>query len=427
MNILVIGNGGREHALVWSIAKSPLVKKIYAAPGNAGIKALAECIAIDSDAIGELVQFAKSHSIDLTVVGPELPLAHGIVDTFQAEGLKIFGPTKAAAQLEASKIFAKQLMAEAGVPTAEFQIFDNVNQAKHYIVEREPPIVVKADGLAGGKGVLIANSCEEGIKVVNQMIRNGLFGEAGKRVVIEECLTGDELSILLLTDGETIIPLASSQDHKRVYDNDQGPNTGGMGAYSPCPFVSDDELEKIVDQCARPVIQKLKERGIVYRGLLYVGLMMTTQGPKVLEYNVRFGDPEAEAILPRLKSDLVPVLLQIAEGKLTTRELEWDPRACLTVVMASGGYPGAYKTDFEIKGLDKIHHPETVVFHAGTAEDPKGRLVTKGGRVLAISSLGRTLKEAHDQAYKAAASISFADGFYRRDIGKRAFEKTEVA
>lgn len=427
MNILVVGSGGREHALVWSIAKSPLVKKIYAAPGNAGIKTLAECVPIDSHTIGELIRFAKEHSIDLTVVGPELPLAGGIVDAFEAAGLKAFGPSKAAAQLEASKIFAKQLMAEALVPTAEFQIFDDVNQAKLYIVDHEPPFVIKADGLAGGKGVLIANTSEEGIKVVNQMIRNGLFGEAGKRVVIEEFLKGDELSVLLLTDGEKIIPLASSQDHKRAFDNDQGPNTGGMGAYSPCPFVSDTELEKIVDQCARPVIQKLKERGILYRGLLYVGIMMTAQGPKVLEYNVRFGDPEAEAILPRLKSDLVPVLLEIAQGKLNTNELEWDSRACLTIVMASGGYPGEYKTGFEIKGLDKISDPETIVFHAGTAEDAKGRVVTHGGRVFAVSSLGRTLKEAQTQAYKTVAAISFSNGFYRRDIGKRAFEKTEVA
>lgn len=426
MKVLVIGAGGREHALVWKIRQSPLVTKVFAAPGNAGIAQSAECVNISMDAFDDLIQFAMDQKIDLTVVGPELPLARGLVDLFEGAGLKIFGPNRQAAQLEASKVFAKRLMAESGVPTAAFEVFDNVNEAKHYIVDREPPFVVKADGLAGGKGVLIAHSCEEGIQVVNQMIQNRLFGDSGKWVVIEECLKGDELSILLFTDGEHILPLASSQDHKRAFDNDQGPNTGGMGAYSPCPFVSDQELSQIVDQTARPVIETLKRHEIVYRGLLYVGLMMTAGGPRVLEYNARFGDPETQAVLPRLKSDIVPIMLEIAAGKLTTNELIWDAQTCLSVVMASGGYPGTYQSGFEIKGLDQIQGSEVIAFHAGTTRGLTGQITTSGGRVLAVSALGPSLKDSYERAYEAVSKISFQGAFYRKDIGKRAFEKTQV-
>ena len=426
MKILVIGSGGREHVLVWKIAQSPLVTKIYAAPGNAGIETLAECVNISVDQIDDLREFALNQKIDLTVVGPELPLVRGIVDRFEGSGLKIFGPFQEAAKLEGSKAFSKRLMSEAGVPTAAFQIFDNVNEAKRFIIDREPPFVIKADGLASGKGVLIAHSCEEGIQVVNQMIQNRLFGDSGKLVVIEEFFTGDELSALLFTDGERILPLASSQDHKRAFDGDQGPNTGGMGAYSPCPFVSDQELNEILDKTARPVIQELKRRESPYRGLLYVGLMMTSSGPQVLEFNVRFGDPEAQAILPRLKTDIVPIMLEIAQGKLKTSSLEWDPRPCLTVVMASRGYPGTYQSGFEIKGLDQVKAQEAFVFHAGTTREPSGQVTTSGGRVLAISALGGSFKEAHDLAYQAIGKISFEGAFYRRDIGKRMLEKTQV-
>ncbi len=426
MKILVIGSGGREHTLIWKIAQSPLVTKIYAAPGNAGIETLAKCVNINMDQLDDLRQFALNQKIDLTVVGPELPLVNGIVDLFESSGLKVFGPSGEAAKLEGSKAFSKRLMAEVGVPTAAFQIFDSVNEAKRFIVDREPPFVIKADGLASGKGVLIANSCEEGIQVVNQMIQNRLFGDSGKLVVIEEFFKGDELSILLFTDGEKIIPLASSQDHKRAFDDDQGPNTGGMGAYSPCPFVSDQEVNEILDKTARPVIQELKRRESPYRGLLYVGLMMTQSGPQVLEYNVRFGDPETQAVLPRLKTDIVPIMLEIANGKLKTLSLEWDPRPCLAVVMASRGYPGTYQSGFEIKGLDQIKPQDAIVFHAGTTREPSGQVATSGGRVLAVSALGESFKDARDRAYQSVEKISYEGAFYRRDIGKRAFEKTEV-
>lgn len=424
MKILVIGAGGREHALVWKISQSPLVTKIYAAPGNAGIEQLAECVNIAVDQIEDLRQFALDQKIDLTVVGPELPLVHGIVDQFEKAGLKIFGPSAEAARLEGSKAFAKKIMLDAGVPTAAFQIFDQVNDAKRFIVDREPPFVIKADGLASGKGVFIAQSCEEGVQVVNQMIQNRLFGDAGKLVVVEEFFSGDELSILVLTDGERIIPLASSQDHKRAFDDDQGPNTGGMGAYSPCPIVSEKELNDIVNQTARPVIEQLRKQKIVYRGLLYVGIMMTASGPKVLEFNVRFGDPETQAVLPRLKTDLVPVMYEIASGKLKTESLEWDSRACVSVVMASGGYPGTYQSGFPIQGLDQIG--DAIVFHAGTARDASGSVTTSGGRVLAVSALGQSFKEARDLAYTAASQISFQGSFYRKDIGKRVLERSEV-
>ncbi len=426
MKILVVGGGGREHALVWKIAQSPLVKKIYAAPGNAGIEELAECVSIAVDQIEDLRQFALDEKIDLTIVGPELPLVRGIVDRFEEVGLKIFGPSAEAAQLEGSKAFAKKIMSDAGVPTAAFQIFDNVNEAKRFIIDREPPFVIKADGLASGKGVLIANSCEEGIQVVNQMIQNRLFGDSGKLVVIEEFFKGDELSVLLLTDGERILPLASSQDHKRAFDDDQGPNTGGMGAYSPCPLVSEKELNEIIDKTARPVIQELKGRKIIYRGLLYVGIMMTRSGPQVLEFNVRFGDPETQAVLPRLKTDLVPVMYEIASGKLKTQTLEWDPRACVSVVMASGGYPGTYQSGYQIKGLEQANKSSALVFHAGTMREPSGAITTSGGRVLAVSALGNTFKEARDLAYQAVDQIFFQGCFFRKDIGKRILERSEV-
>jgi phosphoribosylamine---glycine ligase len=427
MKILVVGSGGREHALVWKMGQSPLVKKIFAAPGNAGIQDLAECVPIQADQIEELLAFAKKESIDLTVVGPELPLVNGIVDRFESEGLAIFGPSKAAARLEGSKSFSKNLMAKAGVPTAPFGVFTTVNEAKHFIVEKEPPFVIKADGLAAGKGVIIAESCEEGVKVVNEMIDRGLFGDSGKTVVIEEHLKGDELSILLFTDGKQILPLASSQDHKRAYDYDRGPNTGGMGAYSPCPSVTDEDLNKIIKQTAEPVINELYRQGTPYKGILYVGIMLVNGKAQVLEYNVRFGDPEAQAVIPRLKTDIVPVMLQIAKGSLETKKLEWDERTCIAVVMASKGYPGKYEKGIKIEGLDVIKDKkDVVVFHAGTAQESDGTIVTNGGRVLALSALGATLHEVQGTAYEAIQKIVFTGSFYRRDIGKKVFEKTEI-
>jgi len=426
MKVLVVGSGGREHALVWKIKQSPLVDKIYAAPGNAGIAEDAECVAIKAEALTELRDFAVQKKIDLTVVGPEVPLVEGIVDLFQASRLGVFGPTREGARLEGSKIFSKQLMSETGVPTAPFKVVDHIDDAKKYILDRKPPYVIKADGLAAGKGVLISRSSEEAIQAVGDMLKGHMFGDAGKRVLIEECLEGDELSVLLFTDGERIVPLASSQDHKRVFDDDEGPNTGGMGAYSPCPLVTDRELADIIDQTAKPVINELRRRKTPYRGLLYVGIMMTSSGPHVLEYNVRFGDPEAQAVLPRLKSDIVPIMREIAHGTLRTLQLEWDSRACMTVVMASGGYPGSYDKGLTISGLGDILHPDMTVFHAGTKKGPGGQMVTSGGRVLAVSALGDSLKDAFEGAYDAMSKISFQGAHYRKDIGRRAFEKTGV-
>ncbi len=420
MNVLVVGSGGREHALAWKIAQSKELQKLYVAPGNAGISKIGECVSIQSDDIPALIAFAKEKSIDLTVVGPEVPLVNGMVDQFENEGLLIFGPKKQAAQLEGSKIFSKEIMIESGVPTADFKIFSDVKEAKRYIIDHEPPLVIKAEGLAAGKGVVIANSCEEGIEAVNQMIHERIFGDAGRRVIIEDFLSGTELSVLVLTDGETAVPLASSQDHKRVFDNDEGPNTGGMGAYSPCPFVDDEKLREIVRVTAEPVIETLRRKGIIYRGILYVGVMLTEKGPYVLEYNVRFGDPETQAVLPRLQTDFLSLLLQVAKGKLETKELSWDSRSCLSVAIVSGGYPGAYETNFPITGLKEAAQVKNaIVFHAGTQLNQKGEICTAGGRVLNISALGNTLKDAYETAYDAAQRVTFKNAYYRTDIGKR--------
>ncbi len=423
MKVLLIGSGGREHVLAWKISQSPLLKKLYAAPGNAGIAQIAECVSISPEDIDGLLQFAKTQSIDLTVVGPEAPLVAGIVDRFKAEGLKVFGPTKDAALLEGSKAFAKDQMTKFGVPTAPYEVFSNVNEAKHYVIETEMPVVIKADGLAQGKGVVICDSSQTAVGALTQMMSEGIFGAAGRKVVVEKCLEGEELSILALTDGEKIISLASAQDHKRAYDHDRGPNTGGMGAYSPCPLVSDEKTREIVDLAIRPMIRGMASEGKPCRGILYAGIMMTRSGPFVLEYNCRFGDPETQAILPRLKSDLLPVLMQVAEGRLETEELEWHDKACLAIVVASGGYPGHYEKGFSIQGLEGLKSLEdVVVFHAGTTTNDKGQIVTAGGRVLAVAALGENLRAAHDRAYQAVAKVQFEAGFYRRDIGRRALE-----
>jgi len=321
MKVLIIGSGGREHVMAWKISQSPLLTKLYAAPGNAGIAQIAECHPIKADDIPALLDFAKREKIDLTVVGPEAPLVLGIVDIFQKEGLKIFGPSQAAARLEGSKAFAKDQMTKFGIPTADYDVFGNINEAKHFCVETEMPVVIKADGLAQGKGVVICDSSQEAIAALTRIMSESVFGDSGKKVVVERKLEGEEVSILAFSDGEKVIPLATSQDHKRAYDYDRGPNTGGMGAYSPCPFVSDEKFNEIIDLAIRPMIRGLASEGTPYRGLLYAGLMLTKNGPMVLEYNCRFGDPEAQAVLPRLKSDLLPILLQIAEGKLSVDSL----------------------------------------------------------------------------------------------------------
>ena len=423
MKVLIVGSGGREHTLAWKIRQSPFLSKLYAAPGNAGITELAECVAIAPEDIEGLVGFAREKEIDLTVVGPEAPLAAGIVDRFQAERLKIFGPSKAAAQLEASKIFAKETMVRAGVPTAEFKIFSEAAQAKHYLIESEPPFVIKADGLAAGKGVVVAGSCEEAVQVIAKFMEEKSLGEAGSRVLIEERLEGEELSVLVLTDGENILPLASAQDHKRLLDMDRGPNTGGMGAYSPCPFLSQENFHKVLDKTVRPILQVMAKEGRPYRGVLYAGLMLTKNGPYVLEYNARFGDPETQAILPRLKSDLLPFFLEIAEGRFPHNELEWDERYSLNVVLASSGYPGTYEKGSSITGLETLRGKEdTFVFHAGTGRNESGDLVTTGGRVLSVTALGVTLKAAQEKAYEAVYQIRFEGAHFRKDIGRRALE-----
>ena len=421
MRILVIGSGGREHALVWKIKQSKLVDKVFCAPGNGGIAQDAECVDIKAEDIPGLLEFVRKEKIDFTVVGPEVSLAAGIVDEFQNYKLKVFGPNKAASQMEASKVFSKELMAKYKVPTAEFKVFDNAEKAKDHISKVGAPCVVKADGLAAGKGVVVAKTVEEANKAVDLMLKERAFGDAGNRIIIEECLEGQEASILVITDSREVVVLASAQDHKRVFDNDEGPNTGGMGVYSPAPVVTKELLKEILEKIIYRTVDGLVKEGIEYKGVLYAGVMITKEGPKTLEFNVRFGDPETQAILPRLKSDLVEVMLATAEGKLSrVRNLEWDPRACVTVVLASKGYPGSYEKGKEISGLDEVAKmKEIVVFHAGTRKQGE-KIITSGGRVLGVTGLGKTIKEAIANTYQAVAKINFEGMHYRKDIGRKA-------
>ena len=421
MRILVIGSGAREHALVWKIAQSKLVDKIFCAPGNGGIGQIAECIDIKAEDVFGLLEFARKEKIDLTVVGPEVALSLGIVDEFEKAGLKIFGPNKLAANLEASKVFSKELMAKYKVPTAGFKIFDNADEAKKYIEKIGAPCVVKADGLAAGKGVVVAKYVDEAKYAVTSMMEDKIFGDAGKKIIIEECLIGQEASILVITDSKEVVALASAQDHKRVFDNDQGPNTGGMGAYSPALVVTAELLKEIMQKIVYRTIDGLVKEGIDYRGVLYAGVMLTKEGPKTLEFNVRFGDPETQVILPRLKSDLVEVMLAATEAKLSkVKTLEWDSRACICVVCASAGYPGSYPKDKEISGLDQVAKlDDVVVFHAGTRR-VGDKTLTSGGRVLGVTGLGATIKEAMNKTYEAVRKINFEGIHYRKDIGNKA-------
>lgn len=420
MKILIVGSGGREHVLAWKIKQSPLVKDLYCAPGNGGIAEIAECVDIPADDINSLVDFAIEKRIDLTVVGPEAPLAEGIVDHFQANRLKVFGPCKAAARLEGSKVFSKEFMHKCNIPTAAFKTFDDHGAALEFITKAQYPLVIKADGLAAGKGVFICKELESGEKALNQIMQDKVFKDAGNKVVIEECLVGEEVSILAICDGQDYIILDSSQDHKRIFDDDLGPNTGGMGAYSPAPIINSELMSKIEARVIEPTIRGMNREGAPFKGILYAGLMITKDGPAVLEYNVRFGDPEAQVVLPRLKNDLVPILLASCEERLNEFELDWDKRSCVCVVMSSGGYPGEYKTGFEITGLDSIEDNDTVVFHAGTRrEDDK--VVTSGGRVLGVTSMGKGLQAAMDKSYQAVENIKFESCFFRRDIGAKAF------
>jgi phosphoribosylamine---glycine ligase len=431
MRILVIGSGGREHALVWKVAQSKLADKVFCAPGNAGIASSAECLDIKADDIPALAEFARKERIDLTIVGPEVPLTQGIVDEFRRSKLRIFGPDKKAARLEGSKVFAKQLMAKYKVPTADFKIFDNAHEARDYIEKRGAPCVVKADGLAAGKGVVVAKTVDEAKLTVTSIMDDKIFGDAGNKVIIEDCLEGQEASILVLTDSRTVVPLASSQDHKRIFDEDKGPNTGGMGAYSPAPVVTGALFKEILDTVIYPTIDGLSREGIDYKGVLYAGIMLTPQGPKTMEFNARFGDPETQAILPRLKSDLLEVMLAASEDKLSRyKDLQWEDRACVCVVCSSRGYPGEYEKGKEILGLDAAATMQDVmVFHAGTSMSQghkdtrtQGKYFTNGGRVLGVTGLGNTIKDAIHKTYQAVEKIHFDGMHYRKDIGARAIK-----
>jgi len=421
MKILVIGSGGREHALVWKIAQSPRVTKIYCAPGNGGMADLAECVDIESGNISVLVDFAKDQAIDLTVVGPEGPLVAGIVDAFEREGLKVFGPNQEAARLEGSKVFAKEFMHRNGIPTAAFMSFDSIEDARGFLKSTRYPLVVKADGLAAGKGVFICHVEEEALKAL-QEIQEHMPGAADK-ILIEECLQGEEASILAIADGERFVILESSQDHKRIFDDDLGPNTGGMGAYSPAPVIDDLLMARIESQVIGPTIRGMNREGHSFRGVLYAGLMMTDEGPMVLEYNVRFGDPEAQAVLPRMKGDLLDIMIAAAEGRIGDACVSWDDRACVCVVMTSGGYPGSCETGKEIRGLEEVRAlSDTIVFHAGTKRFD-GQIVTDGGRVLGVTALGNGIEEAIKKAYAAVDLICFDRCFFRRDIGAKAVKR----
>ena len=420
MKLLIIGSGGREHALVWKLSQSPRVTKLFCAPGSAAIGELAECVAINPEQLDRLAEFADKEQIDLTVVGPELPLTLGIVDLFESRGLRIFGPNKAAAQLEGSKAFTKQILQANGIPTAAFATFTEVAPAKQYLAQQKSPYVIKADGLAAGKGVLICATLTEAEAAIDEILVRKSFGAAGNTVVIEEFLSGEEASFMALTDGEHVLPLATSQDHKRVFDNDQGPNTGGMGAYSPARVVTAEVQARVLDEVLMPLLNGLKRKNIRYRGLLYAGLMITKDGPKVIEFNVRFGDPECQPMMMRLKSDLLPLLEATIDGKLDQVEAEWydDPAVC--VVLTADGYPGAYDKGQEISGLDKLAHwPQGFVFHAGTAKE-NHRWLTTGGRVLGVTARGKSLAEAVKHVYRAIGEISWNGMHYRKDIARRA-------
>ncbi len=420
MKILVIGSGGREHALVWKISQSERVTEVFCAPGNAGILKQAECVPIGADDIKGLLNFAKKEKIDLTVVGSETALTQGIVNEFEKSGLSIFGPSQEAAQLEGSKVFAKEFMRRHQIPTADFEVFDNADQADQYLQKCRFPIVIKADGLAAGKGVVIAKNFDEAKIAIDEIMRQKVFKDAGKRVIIEKCLVGEEASILAVSDGNHLTLLDSAQDHKRIFDDDLGPNTGGMGAYCPAPVVTRDILRSVGLNIVIPTIEGMKKEGIPFKGILYAGVMITSRGPYVLEFNVRFGDPETQAILPRLKNDLVDVMLASCEGRLHQIRLDWDKRSCVCVVMSSRGYPGKYEKGKEIFGLeDASKNPTTIIFHAGTEKQGQ-KMMTSGGRVLNIVSFGNGIEDAIKNVYNSVEKIKFDGCFFRRDIGAKA-------
>ncbi|KEY57461.1 phosphoribosylamine--glycine ligase [Serratia sp. DD3] len=425
MNILIIGNGGREHALAWKTAQSPLANNVYVAPGNAGTALEANLTNVDiaPTDIPALLAFAKSKAIDLTIVGPEAPLVIGVVDAFQAAGLKIFGPSQAAAQLEGSKAFTKDFLARHAIPSAAYQNFTEVEPALAYVRRQGAPIVIKADGLAAGKGVIVAMTLQEAEEAIQDMLAGNAFGDAGHRIVIEEYLEGEEASFIVMVDGENVVPMATSQDHKRVGDGDTGPNTGGMGAYSPAPVVTDEIHQRVMEQVIWPTVRGMAAEGNTYVGFLYAGLMISADGqPKVIEFNCRFGDPETQPIMLRLRSDLVELCLAGAEGKLNEKSSEWDPRPALGVVLAAGGYPGDYRQGDVIHGLPQQENSDSKVFHAGTRMQGN-EVATSGGRVLCVTALGATVSQAQQCAYQLAANIAWQDSFYRKDIGYRAIAR----
>lgn len=423
MKVLVVGGGGREHAFVWKLSQSPKVTKVYCAPGNAGIADMAECVNIAADNVGALVEFAKENAIDLTVVGPEAPLVKGIVDIFQSAGLKVFGPQASAAEIEGSKALSKEIMTKYDIPTAAYGTFTDLQQAEAYIHEIGAPIVVKADGLAAGKGVIIAMDKETALIAVREMMANSAFGEAGKTVVIEEYLEGEEVSVLAFTDGKTVVPMISSQDHKRIFDNDEGPNTGGMGAYAPAPVYTEEVARFAYERVLQPVIAGMANEDRFYSGVIYAGLMVTPKGVKVLEFNARFGDPETQPVLMLLETDFVDIIEAIIAGKLAEQEIRWHDGAAVCIVAAAGGYPGEYEKGKVITGLENVN--DAFVFHAGTSLK-KGQVVTSGGRVLGITARGQNIAEAVSKAYKATEKITFEGMQYRTDIAARALNRGKV-
>ena len=424
MKVFVIGGGGREHALAWKIAQSPKVKKIYCAPGNAGIAGHAECVDIPAEDIDRLFHVASTHDIDMTVAGPDDALALGIVDRFQRAGLNIFGPTRRASEIEWSKVYSKQLLRKHAIPTGESCVFDSYNGARTYVESAPLPMVIKADGLAKGKGVLICNTHAEAHDAIDKIMKEQAFGAAGDRVIVEEFLEGEEASIIAFTDGQTIAPMPSSQDHKRIFDHDLGPNTGGMGAYSPAPVITEAVYDRIEREILIPAVHALNVDDRPFHGCLYAGVILTDDGPKVLEFNARFGDPETQPLMMRLQTDIIPVLQAIIDGKLNKVKLRWDPRPAVCVVMASEGYPGSYEKGKQITGIEDAEAlGDVTVFHAGTAMH-KGKLVTNGGRVLGVTALGDSVEAAAALAYQAAEKIHFDGAQYRTDIAARAFGRS---
>ncbi len=423
MNVLVVGKGGREHTLAWALRRSPLVENMYAAPGNPGIAALGTCVSIAPEDADGIARFARDNGVDLVVVGPDGALEAGVVDAVESLGIRAFGPTRAAAEIEWSKVFSKEMMREEGIPTAAFAVFSELEPARAYVNELGAPIVVKADGLAAGKGVLVCHSVEEAMRALDDVMTDRLFGDAGQNVVIEAFMEGEEASVFAITDGEGVMTLVPSQDHKPIYEGDTGPNTGGMGAYAPAPLIDDSTLRDIRHRIIEPAVRGMKKRGRPFRGVLYCGLMMTSEGPMVVEFNSRFGDPEAQVILPLMEDDFAELAYGISEGRLPSRPLSWKRKAATCVVVASGGYPGSYEDGKEIHGLEALDAMDDVIaFHAGTAMQD-GRPVTHGGRVLGVTALADDLRGSIDRAYEAVDRIRFDNRYFRGDIGEKGLRR----